>query len=247
MKYFEYENSPYPIRDDIKHEHAAYWQRLSSAGSWWTGSQRVAIAQEVRAASSCSFCEQRKNALSPYSFEGKHDSISELDELAVDAVHRIVTDQTRITQAWIDQLAKQGISNEAYVELAGVVVAVFSIDEFHRGLGLEVEPLPQAVEGEPSHYRPEHTENETGFVPMVSLAGIDGPETDMFPGGRSANVLRALSLVPNAVREWMALGSAQYLSVQGMGNMIGQDDRSINRMQMELVAGRVSSINECFY
>jgi hypothetical protein len=32
-----------------------------------------------------------------------------------------------------------------------------------------------------------------------------------------------------------------------MANLVGQDDRSINRMQMELVAGRVSSVNECFY
>ncbi len=29
--------------------------------------------------------------------------------------------------------------------------------------------------------------------------------------------------------------------------MVKQDDRVINRMQMELVAGRVSAINECFY
>jgi len=32
-----------------------------------------------------------------------------------------------------------------------------------------------------------------------------------------------------------------------MANLVGQVDRSINRMQMELVAGRVSSVNECFY
>ncbi|MFT7128584.1 MAG: hypothetical protein ACI89U_000691 [Gammaproteobacteria bacterium] len=35
--------------------------------------------------------------------------------------------------------------------------------------------------------------------------------------------------------------------MEGMGNFVKQDDRSLNRMQMELIAGRVSAINECFY
>jgi AhpD family alkylhydroperoxidase len=32
-----------------------------------------------------------------------------------------------------------------------------------------------------------------------------------------------------------------------MTNFVKDDNRSINRMQMELIAGRVSAINECFY
>lgn len=51
-----------------------------------------------------------------------------LDELAVDAVHRIITDQSRITQAWID--------------------------EFNRALGLPLETLPEPLPGEPDEYRP---------------------------------------------------------------------------------------------
>ena len=43
-------------------------------------------------------------------------------------------------------------------------------------------------------------------------------------------------------RRWM-----QYLSMKGMMNFSGDLGRSINRMQMELIAGRVSAINECFY
>jgi alkylhydroperoxidase family enzyme len=82
---------------------------------------------------------------------------------------------------------------------------------------------------------------------MLPREGLTGPEENLWPNGRSANVLRALSLVPNELKNWLALSSAQYLSVPGMANLVGQDDRSINRMQMELVAGRVSSVNECFY
>lgn len=247
MNYFSYSNSPYPIRDDIKLEHQQYWQRLAQAGSWWTGAERIAIAAESRQASHCDLCAQRRQALSVSSVEGEHDRSSELAELAVDAVHRIVTDQTRITQSWVDHLAQNNLSNEAYVELAGIVVAVLSIDEFHHGLGLDLEALPRAVPGEPTHYRPSAAVAGTGFVAMIPVAAAIDDESDLYRGSRGANVLRALSLVPNAVRDWRRLASAQYLSVEGMANFVKQDDRAINRMQMELVAGRVSAINECFY
>ncbi len=247
MATFSYSDSPYAIRDDIKQAHRLFWGRLAAPGCWWGGAERVAIAREVRVAIHCEFCATRRQALSPYNFEGQHQSDSDLDELVVDAVHRVVTDQTRITQTWVNQIADSGLTNEAYVELAGIVVSLFSIDEFHRGLGLELEPLPAPKAGEPSQYRPAQAVSGTGFVPMLPIDGATGKESDLWHNGRTANVLRALSVVPDALRDWMSLSGAQYLTMEGMGNMIGQVDRAINRMQMELIAGRVSSINECFY
>jgi len=49
------------------------------------------------------------------------------------------------------------------------------------------------------------------------------------------------------VRGWMGVAGAQYLSMKGMMQFNGDLGRSIDRMQIELVAGRVSAINECFY
>ena len=247
MAYFEYSNSPYPIRQDIKKEFSKFWQRLAKPGSWWTGAERVAIARESRAAVDCSFCSERNQALSSYSVTGGHESDLGLGPTAVDAVHRIVTDQNRITRSWVEGLPDAGLSTEGYVELTGIVVCVFSIDEFHRALGLPLEDMPEPVSGEPSHYRPAQAELGTGFVPMLPREGLTGAEENLWPNGRNANVIRALSLVPDALRDWLALSSAIYLSVEGMANLIGQDDRSINRMQMELIAARVSAINECFY
>ena len=247
MKAFDYKDSPYPIRNDISEAHRVYWSRLASTGSWWTGAERVAIAAEWRAARHCSFCAERKQALSPYTGEDRHEPGSDLPTRVVDAVHRIVNDQTRITRGWIESNADSGLSVEAFVELSGIVVAVLSIDEFHRALGLPLEALPKPEDGEPDRYRPVNLVHDTGFVPMISRDGAVGNEADLWTPGFSANVLRALSLVPNAVRAWKDLSGAQYLSVQGMGNFVGQDDRSIDRAQMEIVAGRVSSYNECFY
>lgn len=247
MAYFDYSSLEFPIRGDISEAFNEYWDKLAAPGSWWTGAERIAIAEETRNAVQCNFCQERKQALSPNSVSGEHFSTTDLNQHAVDAAHRIITDQTRITQAYVNQLADNGISNEAYVELAGIVVCVFSIDEFHRALGLPYEQLPEPVAGEPDHYRPAQAEVGTGFVPMLPKGELQGAEADLWPNGRSANVIRAFSLVPQAVRDWLALASAQYLSVPRMADMFKQDDRAIDRMQMELVAGRVSAVNECFY
>lgn len=247
MTYFDYSKATYPIRSDIADAYRAYWTKLAAPGSWWSGEQRIAIAQESRNALTCSFCAERKDSLSPYGVEGEHDHGARLPGVAVDAVHRLITDQTRITQSYVDDNVTKGLSKEAYVELVGVVVAVFSIDEFHRALDMPVESLPAAQPGKPSEYRPANLSEDIGFVPTVSKDGAIGNESDLWPADFGRNVLRALSLVPDAFRDWRALGAAQYLSFEGMKNFVKDDARAINRMQMELVAGRVSAVNQCFY
>ncbi len=247
MATFEYNNVSFPVRQDITEAHQKYWRTLAQPGSWWTGAERVAIASESRAALACDYCRARRDALSPYNFPGEHFRQSDLPEVAVDAVHRIITDQGRITRTWIDKNVEAGLSKAAYVELVGIVVAVFSIDEFHRAIGEPLEPLPRSIPGDISRYTPAHLSEDMGFVPTVSPDGATGNESDLWPEGRGANVVRALTLVPDALRDWRGLAGAQYLSFEAMANFVKEDNRAIDRMQMELIAGRVSSVNECFY
>ncbi|NND68706.1 MAG: hypothetical protein HKN19_14050, partial [Halioglobus sp.] len=244
----DYSASPYPVRDDLSFAYRNYWQQLARPGSWWNGAERVAIAQEVRNATSCKFCQRRKESLSPYQFPGEHEHSGNLPDAAVDAVHRIITDQSRITGAWIAENTAAGLSEEHFVELLGVAVTVFSIDEFNRALGLPLAALPTPVPGDPDGYRPASAVHGTGYVAMVPSKGpFTERESGLWPSGRGANVLRALSLVPDAVRGWAAVAAAQYLALPGMMQFSGDLGRSIDRMQMEVVAGRVSSHNECFY
>lgn len=247
MPHYEYADSPYTIRQGLSAAYRNYWQALAGPGTWFTGAERVAIAAEVRHALTCPFCSERKNALSPYAVKGEHQCGDTLDPKVVDAVHRVVTDQTRITQKFITDNVARGLSEEQYVELVGIAVTVFSIDEFNRALGLPIEPLPEPKAGSASNYRPSQAAHGTGFVAMVPVDGATGEEADLWEAGKTANVLRALTLVPNAMREWMGVGNQQYLSMEGMTRFGDIPGRSINRMQIEVVAGRVSSINECFY
>lgn len=247
MTAFSYADAPVPIRPDIPEAHRRFWTRLAAPGAWWTGAERVAIAAETRNAVSCVLCQARKQALSPFAVEGEHDQDGGLPDIAIDAVHRVITDQNRISGSWVEDNAANGLSKPAYVELVGIAVAVFSIDEFHRALGLDLEALPEPCPGAISRYRPAHLVEDLGFVPTVPPEGAVGNEDDLWPSGRTANVIRALTLVPDALRDWRDLGTAQYLSFEAMGHFGRFDDRALDRTQIELIAARVSAINQCFY
>lgn len=255
MTAFSFETSAFPIRKDLTEAYAAFWQRLARPGSWWTGEQRVAIAAETRTALNCSWCAKRKSMLSPYGGSATAGQLHATDpqhaellsDIAIDAVHRIITDQSRITRRYIEDNAAAGLSKGAYVELVGLVVATFSIDEFHRALDIPLEPLPIPIAGPITRYQPNRLTEDMGFVPTIPPDGAVGPETDLWPNGVTANVVRALTLVPNALRDWKEIATAQYLSFEQMQHQGKPEGRTLNRMQVEMIAGRVSSINECFY
>jgi hypothetical protein len=80
---------------------------------------------------------------------------------------------------------------------------------------------------------------------MIPQGRSAGPDADLFGAGRTPNVMRAMSLVPEEVRGLLDLGEAHYLSTERMMDL--RAGRALDRAQMELVAGRVSALNECFY
>lgn len=249
MPSFEYSESALPVREDIAVANRKTWERIARPGNWWTGAQRVAIAAAVREARDCALCRKRKEELSPNAVDGKHGgATSTLPSPATDAVHRIVTDQGRLSKAWIESLAGHGIDDGHYVELLGVVVAVVCIDAFHRALGLALEPLPAPIAGAPSRYRPSGLAVGGAWVPMVEPGKVGAAERSLYPPlPQIPNVLRAMSLVPDAVRSLHEQSGAYYLEMLDVANPSAGGGRAISRPQMELIAGRISALNECFY
>jgi hypothetical protein len=246
MSDISYAGAPVPVRDDLAAAHRRAWERLAQPGNWWTGAQRVAMGGEIRNAARCALCRERKAALSPYGVAGEHDTVSDLPNAAVDVIHRVVTDPGRLSRKWFDGVLVAGLSDAEYVEVIGVVVTVFSIDSFCRGLGVDLHPLPAPVEGAPSRYRPASACDEGAWVATIPGTRATGAEKDLYGSAAyAANVIRALSLVPDAVRQLQDLSAAHYLRPAEMIDLTR--GRSIDRAQMELVAGRVSALRECFY
>jgi len=245
---FDYAASPDPIRDDLAEAHRAVWAHIAKPGTWLVGAERVAVAEETRRARECTLCARRKAALSPYADPEQHAARAPLAAPLVDAVHRITTDASRLTRKWYDGLAARGVSDERYVEALGVAVLAISVDAFQHAMELPLEPLPAPQRGDHSRARPEGLARGEAWVPMIDPAQAGAAESDLFfKRGplRAANVVRALTLVPNEVRAWRALAVAQYLSLEGMVRL--DTGRALDRAQMELVAGRVSALNACFY
>lgn len=245
MEAISYAHAAVPVRGDLPAAHARAWDRLARPGTWWSGAERVAIAAEVRNADRCRACRERKGALSPASVTAAHDGLGALPDAAIDAIHRLTTDPARLTRSWFEKSIAPELGDAKYVELLGVVVTLVSIDAFCRGLGIAPHPLPTPLPGEPSRYRPASAQRDVAWVPMIPVHGAQGAERDLWRPPRTANVIRALSLVPDEVRTLKDLGAAHYLSIEQMIDL--QAGRSLDRKQIELVAGRVSALRECFY
>jgi hypothetical protein len=235
-----------PVRDDFTAAHTRFWKRLASPGAWWTGVERVAIAAEVRHARHCALCQARKADLTPAAVAGQHDHLGALSDVAVEAIHRVVTDPGRLSRQWFRETMNAGLSAEQYVELLGTLVALVSIDSFCRGIGVPLHPLPVPQPGAPSYYRPPGAVQEDAWVPMIPVERAIGAEADLYGGQAVGNVIRAMSLVPDEVRTLCDLSAAHYLPM-GQVRDPSATAGTLNRMQMELIAGRVSALRQCFY
>jgi hypothetical protein len=81
---------------------------------------------------------------------------------------------------------------------------------------------------------------------MIPVERATGVEADLYGSQVVGNVVRALSLVPDEVRTLYDLSATHYLpmgQVRDPSAAVG----TLNRMQIELIAGRVSALHQCFY
>jgi hypothetical protein len=233
------------VRDDLVAAHDRAWQRLARPGTWLDGNQRVAVAREARAVDDCPLCQRRLQALSPYGVEGRHAAPDLLAPL-VEVAHRVRSDPARLTRKWFDEVMASGISDGEYVETVGVIATVVSLDVFARGLGFEPAELPPAEPGEPSRRRPAGLTYGGAWLPWLAPEDAQGPEADLYQGSAGAHIRRSLSLVPDEVRGMFDLVAAQYLPGAAMRDF-DTEYRAIDHAQIELLAGRVSALNQCLY
>jgi hypothetical protein len=241
-----YATNTYAIPQKYADSHTRFWQRLSNAGAWWSASERIQIAQEVRHAHACVTCDKIQTALSPRHITDAHTQQSTLSPLAVEVVHNITRDQSRLSEAWYNSVLERGMSEGQYVEIVGTVVAMVSIDSFCLAIDQPLHALPTPLEGVPSHYRPETAQDSEAWVPLIPADGNTGAESDLWHTGKTGYVVQAMSLVPDEVRTLKDLSAAHYLAMKDVRDPMAQGE-FLDRQQIELVAGRVSALNQCYY
>ena len=241
-----YDSCLFPVRRELEEAHAEIWADMASPGTWWTGAERVAIASEVRRAATCEFCRDRKAALAPGAVVGNHTGDDILPAPLVDAIHKVTTDPGRMSREVYERWLADGLEDAHYVEALGVVVRAVAIDSFCRALGLPLHPLPEPVAGEPSRRRPPSAAPDVAWMPLVPNDETFFDETGL--RAPVPNVFRALGLVPAEVRSSIGtLLTTHY--IEPPTDMRKPAHRSVvlTPTQVELLAARVSAINECFY
>ena len=227
------------IRTDLSEAHERAWAALAAPGTWLTGEQRLGVAAEVRRAHGCALCARIKAALSPES-EGKHDTPP------MELIHRVVSDPGRLSQKWADSVLARGLSEGEYVEIVGIVAMVMMMDAFHRALGQPERALPAPQSGAPSRYRPAGAKKKAAWLPLVEPEDATEADGPMYPSPKAGYIYRALSLVPQSLRDYWTLANCHYMPGQYI-YQFGTSIRAVTRPQMELMAARVSALHQCVY
>jgi hypothetical protein len=238
----------FTMRQELQNALAVAWPALGAPGEWWSGAERTAIVQEARAARACALCSARKAALLPRTIAGEHASSSHLPTVAIEAIHRIVSDPGRLSEAWFRQLVDGGLSEEAYIELLSVVAITTAVDTFDRGRGAALRPLPDVRPGAPTRRRPKGAKPGLGWMPMLAPedVGPEDPPLYASAGRIGGNVHRALSLVPQAMMQFWDLFETMYLPQDAMRDF-AREYRAIEHAQIEMLAARVAVRNQCVY
>jgi len=205
------------------------WERIAESGEWWTGKERIAILEEVRKVRE----EGQPGVGLPLS-DLSDDPSPIISPLVCEVVRMVTSNAHEIDDKWAKQ-AIAYIGEGKYSELVSLVVNILPIDVFCLLLERPVVSLPVPKNGKPSELIPDGLADGGAFVPWRAENWV-GP-----------NVARALSFVPkdNAIR--MKLVESMYAGSDKFISMIWDDNEPLDRSQVEIIAARTSSINECFY
>lgn len=131
--------------------------------------------------------------------------------------------------------ARDEIGALEFVELVGLVSVAAAVASLRRTLDLPGETVLPADDAQPSRNPPpDLADAKWNWVPVAA------------PADKRAAVVQALSAVPSAFTELWQLADAQYIPDEEM-----VDPRwtrgTLSRVEIELVATRVSFSRECHY
>lgn len=236
-----YDDSAYPVRADLTDVHDSQIDGLGAPGTWGSGAQRQAVVVEARKAG------YEAGVLEPPD-GGEEGTNAALPEAVRRVIRRLAVAPKDVDQAFYTKALEDGIGDAEYVEIVGLVARITDIDVFARGIGVPLRRLPAPEPGDPSRRRPAEAVPELAWVPTVPN-GPDGGETAkaLYGPHPKTYIVRGLSLVPDELNAHVALEEVQYLPLQRIREWDYQHHKGLTRPQVEVVAGRISALNECFF
>ncbi|MBT4206707.1 MAG: hypothetical protein HOI01_11045 [Proteobacteria bacterium] len=236
-----YSHSVVPVRPDLEAVHGTAMSSFSDTGTWFNGSERkeiVALARRVR----------HREGLELTGFVDEVTDIP-LPSAVIELIQRVACDAEKIGKDFYEKIISEGLSVEQYVEVVGLVGRAVAIDTFCRALGFPMNALDAPRPGEPSSMRPKTATVQHAWVPTIPTGKQGGTDAAALYGDADfvANIFSALSLVPKEASLVMQMGQVQYVGADDFMNFEFRRSEQFSRAQLELVAARISALNNCFY
>lgn len=125
---------------------------LSGPGSFFTGAERVALAEQARFA------------------RGFTQTAPELDPLVAESVARVAVEAMNSRSEHVAAWEASGRDVLAFVEMVAVVSLICSIDSYRTGLGVALDPIPAPTSGDPTPAVDERAVTSNAWVPTVGVA-----------------------------------------------------------------------------
>jgi hypothetical protein len=220
------------VRQDLLRAHNQAISALSRPGTWWTGAQRRELAITAQLAVS------EPEPVAPWvgvsTVANKLPASLTAPKIAHDVIYRISRHAATLTREWYEKVTAE-INPLAFVELCGIACTIAPVMAFRRSLGLPALEVGPAESGQPSNQKPENiVAAQLNWVPVVG------------PADKDAAVVQAFTAVPETNRVIWAMADAQYIPDKEMVDPKWTRG-TLSRVQMELIATRVSQQRECFY
>jgi hypothetical protein len=209
------------VRADLADAHAASLLHVARPGARFDAPRRCAIARAAQVA------YLQGDPAPPWA--------RPYGDAALDIAHRLGRHAGTITEEWYRQVVGTELDPLDWVEVVGVVVAAIPPVAFARAAGLPLPEVPEPIAGDPTgHVADELADAALNWVPVAA------------PADARAAVVQALTALPDEDENVWRLAAAQYMSDAQMADP-GWNRGTLSRPQMELVAGRLSLLRQCFF
>lgn len=237
-----YSDTNFPVPASVEALHEDELLSFARAGTWGTAKQRTAVAAAARKARVDAGVQESVGDEAPAEF-------SELPESVLRLAREVALGGIGIDLKFCQQVQADGLSEGAYVEVVGLVARLSHLDVFARGIGVPSRMLTEPVEDKaPSMQRPSVAKNEGFFTASIPSAPEGGDlAIEIFGSEPAPNIVRSLSLVPDEARRLNKVINEEYFSAETIFNLTHSSLKAISRPQMELVAAKISALNQCFY
>lgn len=156
-------------------------------------------------------------------------------EPELNVAYRLARHAGTIRESWYRTILNDGLDPLAWVEVVGVVVATIPVVAFGRAIGVSQPRFAVGTSEPPArNVAPLLADAKWNWVPVA------------VPADTTAAVVQALSALPMEWDNLWQLAGAQYMSDRQMDDPTWNRG-TLSRPQMELVAGRISRLRDCFY